>query len=117
MAETLTIPLTVAPYAGDVMETLDDAVAAAPVPDIGTDCGLAVALSAMLRVADSKLDVEGWKVILMTQVEPVATELPQVLVWVKSAALEPAMAMLEKVTAEANPLVRVRDRCAVPPTV
>ena len=43
----------------------------------------------------------------MVQLAPAATELPQVLVWAKAAALVPLRAMPESVSAALPPLVRV----------
>ena len=53
---------------------------AAPVPVSGTVCGLPVALSAMLTLAVRAPDADGVNVTLMVQLEPAATEVPQVLV-------------------------------------
>ena len=56
------------------------AAAAVPVPERLTVCGLPLALSAMLSVAERAPLAEGVKLTLMVQLAPAATELPQVLV-------------------------------------
>ena len=71
-----------------------------------TDCGLPVALSVIVTAADSAPMSEGVKVTLIVQLLFAATELPQVLVWGKSALLVPVTAMLVKVKFALPVLVR-----------
>ena len=63
------------------------AVAAAPVPDRLTICGLGLALSAMFSEAVRAPDAVGLKITLIVQLAPAATVLPHVFVWEKSALL------------------------------
>ena len=56
---------------------------------------------------------EGVKVTLRVQLEPAATELPQLLVWAKSPALEPERAMLVRLKGTLPELVRVTDLVAL----
>ena len=65
---------------------------AAPVPERLAVCGLPLALSATLSVAERAPLAEGVKVTLIEQLAPAATELPQVLVWAKLLALVPETA-------------------------
>jgi hypothetical protein len=65
-----------------------------PVPDRGTDWGLPVALSATLIEAERLPLAAGVKVTLTVQLAPAATDVPQLLVWEKSVALTPKIAML-----------------------
>ena len=80
-----------------------------PVPVRLTDCGLPLALSAMV-IAPLRVPVAvGVKVTMIVQLPPAATELPQVLFWAKSPPFVPVTAielivncappMLVKVTA------------------
>ena len=78
-----------------------------PVPERLTDWGLPAALSVMARAAARLPTAEGVKVMLMVQLAPAATEMPQLLVWAKSLALAPKTAMLVTVSAELPELVRV----------
>ena len=81
--------------------------AAVPVPERVTVCGLPLALSATLSVAERVPLAEGVKVTLVVQLPPAATELPQVLVWAKLLALVPESAMLVMLNAALPPLVSV----------
>jgi hypothetical protein len=81
--------------------------AAVPVPERVTVCGLPLALSATLSVAERVPLAEGVKVTLVVQLPPAATELPQVLVWAKLLALVPESAMLVMLKAALPPLVSV----------
>ena len=80
-----------------------------PVPVRVTVCGLPVALSVMVTAAVSVPTSEGLKVTLIVQVPFAATELPHVLVWVKSPALVPVTEILVKVKLAFPVLVRVTD--------
>ena len=51
-----------------------------PVPERLTDWGLPVALSATARAAPRLPAAEGVKVMLMVQLAPAATDMPQLLV-------------------------------------
>ena len=55
-----------------------------PVPDRLTVWGLSNALSVTVNCAVSLPTVAGANVTLIVQLAPAATELPQLLVWVKS---------------------------------
>src|SRR5882762_441666 len=88
---------------------------AEPVPLRLIVCGLAGAWSVMLIEAVRLPAAPGVKVILMVQLAPAATELPQVLLWANSLLLVPVMAMLETFSAPAPLLVRVTV-CAVAAT-
>ena len=78
-----------------------------PVPERLTDWGLPAALSVMARAAERLPAAEGVKVMLMVQLAPAASELPQLLVWAKSPELAPKTAMLEMLRAELPELLRV----------
>jgi hypothetical protein len=90
-------------------------VAAVPVPESPTVCGLPLALSAMLTEAARLPLAEGVKVTLIVHFTPGATELPQLLLWAKSPAFAPvnlrlvmvnvALPLLVKVTAWATLVV------------
>ena len=84
-------------------------VAPVPVPLRATLCGLPVALSVKVTAADSAPINEGVKVTLTVQVPLAATELPQVLVWLKSPELVPEMATPVTLSAALPLLVRVTD--------
>src|SRR5205807_10115469 len=80
---------------------------AAPVPVRLTDCGLPAALSVMV-IAPVRVPVAvGVKVTLMAQLAPAATDVPQVLVCMKS----PLATMLVTLSATVPVLVSVTD-CA-----
>ena len=78
-----------------------------PVPERLTDWGLPVALSVMARAAVRLPLAEGLKVTLMAQLEPAASELPQLFVCAKSLAFEPKTAMLEMLKSALPELLRV----------
>ena len=59
-----------------------------------TLCGEPAALSAMATEADRLPAAEGLKVTESVQLAAAASEVPQVFVWLKSAALVPAIATL-----------------------
>jgi len=80
-----------------------------PVPERLTDWGLPVALSVMARAALRLPLAVGVKVTLRVQFDPAARELPQLLVWAKSPALEPKTATLVRVKVALPVLVRVTD--------
>jgi hypothetical protein len=60
-----------------------------PVPDSATDCGLPLALSAMLREAVHVSESEGVIKTAILQLLPAASEEPHVLASVKSEAFVP----------------------------
>jgi hypothetical protein len=64
-------------------------VGALPVPVKLTNCGLVLALSLIVIVADLAPDAVGEKVTVMVQLLLAATGLPHVLLWAKSPALVP----------------------------
>ena len=57
-----------------------------------TVCGEPVALSVIATEADRLPVAEGVKVAEIVQLAPAASEVPQVLLWLKSAALVPVIA-------------------------
>jgi hypothetical protein len=66
-----------------------------PVPERLTDCGLPLALSVMVSVADDELSADGVYVTATVHVPPAATELPQVFpTSAKLLALVPVIAKL-----------------------
>jgi hypothetical protein len=68
--------------------------AVVPVPPSAACCGLPAALSVTLRAAERAPLAVGLNVTLMMQLDPAASELPQVWVWAKSPGLFPLTAML-----------------------
>ena len=64
-----------------------------PVPESETDCGLLAALSTTVREPERLPVADGLKVMLMAQLLPAASKVPQLLDCVKSAALEPETEM------------------------
>ena len=72
-----------------------------------TVCGLPAALSVMLTEAMRVPGPEGVNVTLAVQVAPAASELPHVLVRVKSPALAPVTRMLVMLKAALPVLVAV----------
>jgi len=82
--------------------------AAVPVPVRDADCGEPAALSVTLRVALKVAADAGLNVTAMLQVEEAARVVPQLLVWVKSVGLEPAMVMLVMFSAALPVLESVR---------
>jgi hypothetical protein len=70
-----------------------------PVPVRLTVCGLPGALSVTVTAADRAPVAVGEKTTTMLQAAPAASELPHVLVCVKSWTLTPVMAMAEIVNA------------------
>src|SRR5207245_440551 len=71
----------------------------APVPVRVAVCGLPVALSVTATVAVLVPEAAGVNVTLIAQVAPAATDVPHVLLWVKSPLLVPVMAMLVMLSA------------------
>ena len=67
---------------------------ATPVPVTVTLCGEPFALSEMATEADRAPASAGLKVTETVQLAATASEVPQVLVWLKSAALVPVIATL-----------------------
>jgi hypothetical protein len=67
---------------------------AVPVPLRATVCGEPDALSVTVNVAAKLATEAGVKMTEMEQLAPAASELPQVLVWLKSAGFAPPMVML-----------------------
>ena len=103
----LAVPTDWLPKARLEGETLTaDAV---PVPERGTVCGLPAALSATVRAAVRFPVAAGLKLTLIVQLAPAATLDPQLLVWAKSLALAPEIAMLLTLKAALPELVRVID--------
>ena len=78
-----------------------------PVPVRLTACGLPVASSAIESEAARLPLAAGVKVTLIVQLAPAATLDPQVLVWVKSPALEPEIEMPVTLKAALPVLVKV----------
>ena len=71
------------------LEAVNAAVGALPVPVKLTNCGLVLALSLIVIVADLAPDAVGEKVTVILQLLPADTGLPHVLLWAKSPALVP----------------------------
>ena len=86
--------------------------AVVPAPVSVAACGEPVALSATESVAEKLVAEAGVKVTEMEQWDPAASELPQVLVWLKSAGFVPAMEMLP-IASAAVPLFERVMVCAV----
>jgi hypothetical protein len=85
---------------------------AVPVPVSATVCGEPLALSATESVA-AKLAVEaGVKEIEMVQLEPAASELPQLLVWLKSLGFAPPI-VIPEIDSVALPVFLSVAVCAV----
>ena len=80
-----------------------------PVPERLTAWGLPLALSVMDSEAVRLPLAAGLNVTLTVQLALAASELPQVLVWVKSLALAPVSVMLVMLNAELPVLFRVMD--------
>jgi hypothetical protein len=80
---------------------------AAPVPERLTLCGLPLASSVKATAALREPLAVGLKVTLILQLPPAVTLDPQPLVWAKSPALAPVMAMLVTIKVEAPELLRV----------
>ena len=80
---------------------------AVPVPERLTLWGLPLTLSEMVRAAVAAPLAEGLKVTLIVQLAPAATELPQLLVCVKSLGFAPESAKLVMLRAALPELVRV----------
>src|SRR5664279_601524 len=104
VAETVIVPDTVALLAGAVTCVVGG-VTSFPVPVKALVW--VPALSVTLRVADSELYVDGVKVTLIVQEEFPASDVPQLLVCAKSAALVPVTDTLMPVTAVVWPFARV----------
>ena len=87
-----------------------------PLPERLAVCGLLVALSVTLRLAERAPVALGMNWTLMVQLELAASELPQLFVWAKSALLVPVKAILEIVSPELVELESVRacDALVVP---
>ena len=68
--------------------------AVTPTPLNDTDWGLPAVSSVMVRAAERAPIWLGVKITLMAQLAPAARLGPQVVVWLNSAVLDPAMAML-----------------------
>jgi hypothetical protein len=79
------------------------------VPESVTDSGVPEALSAMASVAVRVPAAEGLNVILMAQLDPAPTELPQLLVWIKSPAFVPVTVIPLTLIAALPVLDRVTD--------
>lgn len=78
-----------------------------PVPDRLKVCEVEFTpLSAMVNVPESEPGVTGWKVTVIVQEPLAASEVPQVLVWLKSA-VAPVIAMLLIVKAALPVLFKV----------
>ena len=88
---------------------------AVAVPEKVTDCGLPVALSAMLRVVVLAPAAEGLNMTWTKQLAPAASAPPQLLVWVKSLALAPVSMIEVMVKGELPELVT--KRFSGPPVV
>ena len=97
VAVTVVVPETVALFADAVIWVVGG-VTSLPVPVKLLVC--VPALSLTVSVADSALYVDGVKVTLIVQAELPASDVPQVLVCTKSAALVPLIDTQMPVTGE-----------------
>jgi hypothetical protein len=100
----LPVPTFADPNPDDLGVT-ETAVTSDPLSDML--CGLPEALSVMLMEADSVPEVFGVKVTLNVQLAPTATLEPQLLVWLKSLALDPVQAMLDMASGAVPVFVKV----------
>ena len=105
----LVVPTDWLPKARLVDERLTTAAALVPVPERVTAWGLPLTLSVMDSEAARLPLAAGLNVTLTEQLALAASELPQVLVWVKSLALAPVSAILVMLIAELPVLFRVMD--------
>jgi hypothetical protein len=103
------VPTDWLPKARLVEERLTTAVALVPVPERVTVWGLPPTLSVMDSEAVRLPLAAGRNVTLTEQLALAASELPQVLVWVKSLTLAPVSAMLVMLIAALPVLFRVMD--------
>ena len=83
------------------------ATAVVPVPERLMVCGLPVALSATLTIAERMPDAVGLKVMLIVQVDPALKLDPQVLVCTKSLRFTPETAILVTLNVALPELVKV----------
>ncbi len=105
----LVVPTDWLPKARLVEERLTTAAALVPVPEKVTAWGLPLTLSVMDSEAVRLPLAAGRNVTLTEQLALAASELPQVLVWVKSLVLAPVSAMLVMLIAALPVLFRVMD--------
>ena len=105
----LVVPTEWLPKARLVEERLTTAAALVPVPERVAAWGLPLTLSVMDSEAVRLPLAAGLNVTLTEQLALAASELPQVLVWVKSLALAPVSAMLVMLIAALPVLFRVMD--------
>lgn len=91
--------------------------AAVPVPVRVAVCGEPVALSATCKVAVKLLAEAGVNMTEIVQLDPAASELPQVLVWEKSLGLAPPIVTPVMFSAAFPVLESVADANEVLPTV
>ena len=105
----LVVPTDWLPKSRLVDDRLTTAAALVPVPERVTAWGLPLTLSVMDSEAVRLPLAAGLNVTLTEQLALAASELPQVLVWVKSLALAPVSAMLVMLIAALPVLFRVMD--------
>ena len=105
----LVVPRDWFPKARLVEERLTTAAALVPVPERVTAWGLPLTLSVMDSEAVRLPLAAGLNVTLTEQLALAPSELPQVLVWVKSLAFAPVGAMLVMLIAALPVLFRVMD--------
>ena len=91
--EAPAIPTVVDAKVSDVADSFTAGAAATPVPESETVCGDPLALSAILNDAVRAPAATGLKVTEMEQFAPAASDVPQVVVLLKSAASVPAIEM------------------------
>src|SRR3974377_415153 len=92
------------------------ATGAVPVPVTDALWGLSLASSVTARVADRAPVAVGVKVAVMVQLDCTASELAQLLIWLKSALFAPTRPTLEMFSVLPPPLtnVTVRGKLLVP---
>ena len=105
----LVVPTDWLPKSRLVDDRLTTAAALVPVPERVTAWGLPLTLSVMDSEAVRLPLAAGLNVTLTEQLALAPSELPQVLVWVKSLALAPVSAMLVMLIAALPVLFRVMD--------
>jgi phage tail protein X len=76
------------------LKLVGESFAVVPTPLSVTFCGLPAALSVMLNAAVRVPDAVGLNLTLIVQLAPAANEVPQVVVWEKSPAFVPVIAIV-----------------------
>ena len=109
----LVVPTSWVPKVRLLTDSVALGAAVIPTPLKDTDWGLPAVSSVMVRAAERGPIWLGVKVTLIAQLAPAARLGPQVVVWLNSAALDPAMAMLLMTKGEVAVLVSVSGIAAL----